>query len=58
MGELKGIKVEQYDMNNNLINCFISINEASRQTGISSSSIKNYIKKDKAFCGYIWKKSC
>jgi len=54
----KGIKIEQYNMDNILMNSFISINEASRQTGISASSIKNYIKKNNACCGFIWKKSC
>jgi hypothetical protein len=41
MGKSKGIKVEQYNMDNKLINSFISINEASRQSGVPSSSIKN-----------------
>jgi hypothetical protein len=58
MGKSKGIKVEQYDMDNKLINSFISINEASRQTGVPSSSIKNYIKQNNLCCGFIWKKSC
>jgi group I intron endonuclease len=57
MGKSKGIKVEQYDIHNNLINSFISINETSRHTGISSSSIKNYIKTNNPCCGFIWKKS-
>lgn len=58
MSESKGIQVEQYDIDNKLINTFMSINETSRQTGIPSSSIKNYIKKGNACCGFIWKKSC
>jgi hypothetical protein len=44
-------------MENNFINKFISINEASRQIGISSSSISLAIRKNTNIAGnYIWKK--
>lgn len=55
MAKSRGIKVLQYDLNNNLINEFISINEASRQTGVSHSSISKVIRNNtfKA-CNFIW----
>jgi len=55
MAKAKGIKVLQYDLNNNLVNEFISMKEASRQTGISCSSISKVIRKNtfKA-CNFIW----
>jgi hypothetical protein len=57
MAKSSGIKIVQYDMENNFINKFISINEASRQIGISSSSISLAIRKNTNIAGnYIWKK--
>lgn len=57
MAKSLGIKIVQYDMENNFINKFISINEASRQIGISSSSISLSIRKNTNIAGnYIWKK--
>jgi group I intron endonuclease len=57
MAKSSGIKIVQYDMENNFINKFISINEASRQRGISSSSISLAIRKNTNIAGnYIWKK--
>ena len=57
MADFKGIKVQQCDINNNIINTFISLSDASRQTGISASTIKNGIKDStKARCGFFWKK--
>jgi group I intron endonuclease len=55
MAKSKGIKVLQYDLNNNLINEFISMKEASRQTGVSSSSISKVIRKNTFKAGnFIW----
>lgn len=49
-------KVGQYDKNNNLIKVYDSISEASRQTGIFTSSISySANKKRKSGGGYIWK---
>ena len=57
MGKSTGIKVEQYDMNNNLIYSFISINEASRQTGIPKSTIGKAIRENTNIAGkFLWKK--
>jgi len=57
MAKSSGIKIVQYDMENKFINKFISINEASRQIGISSSSISLAIRKNTNIAGnYIWKK--
>jgi len=57
MGMSKGIKILQYDLNNNFIKNFISINEASRQTGISSMLISRAIKQNNFKAGnFIWKK--
>jgi len=55
MAQSKGIKVKQYDKTNSIINTFFSISDASRKTGISSSSIQNGIKNpDKLHCGFFW----
>ena len=57
MAKSKGIKVEQYDLHNNLLNTFPSIAEAARQTKISESSIQKGIKKESIiFKKYIFKK--
>lgn len=51
----KAIKVNQYDLSNNLINTFNSIAEASRYYGCSNQTISRYclnITKDK---NYIWR---
>jgi group I intron endonuclease len=57
MSYLVGLKIIQYDMKNNYINKFISISEASRQTGIAKSSISLAIRKNTNKAGnYIWKK--
>ena len=54
----KGIKIQQYDKNNNLLNEFESIREASRITNISRTSIGLNLKnKVKNFGEFIWKKS-
>lgn len=54
--ENKSKKVAQYDTDNNLINKYNSISEASRETGISTACISracNFI-RNKAN-GYIWR---
>lgn len=58
MANAVGVKVEQYDRANNLIASYNSIAEASRQSGVTKSTIQNYLKKgtpDKS--EFIWKKS-
>jgi group I intron endonuclease len=53
----KGIKVQQCDSNNNVINTFNSLADATRQTGVSKASIQNGIKNQNILrCGFIWKK--
>ena len=48
-------KVQQYDKNNNLINTYESISEASRQTGIAIASISySANRKRKTGGGFIW----
>lgn len=55
--EVKGVKIKQFDTNNNLLNEFKSINEASRVTGIARVSINYNLKnKLKHAGGFIWKK--
>ena len=57
MAKSCGINVYQYDSNMILINTYISIAEAERQTGISHSSIGYVIhNKMKLAGGFIWKK--
>ena len=40
MAKSVGTKIFQYDLNNILINNFVSFADASRQTGIPNSTIK------------------
>lgn len=55
--EKRKIKVSQYDLNNNLINTFDSIREASIKTNSCSAGIGNCIKGKASTCnGFIWKK--
>jgi hypothetical protein len=55
MAKAKGIKVLQYDLNNNLVNEFISIKEASRQTCVPCSSISKAMKNNTFKAGnFIW----
>jgi len=56
MAKSVGIKISQYDSNNILIDTFISFNDASRQTGVPSSTIKKCVKDNKTNRGFIWKK--
>ena len=55
MAKAKGIKVLQYDLNNNLLNKFISIREASRHTSIPRTTIAKAISNNTFKAGnYIW----
>lgn len=58
MAKSKGIKVQQCDEHHNIINIFISLSDAERQTGVSKATIKNGIAdiNKKLRCGFIWKK--
>ena len=48
--------VEQYDLDDNFIESFVSQNEASRRTGISLMSINKCVNgKAKSVCGYVFK---
>lgn len=53
----RGVPVAQYDVNNELINTFVSVAEAARQTGIGIGNISHCI-NNRAFTagGYKWKK--
>lgn len=51
-----GKAVIQYDLNNNIINEYISISEAARQTGLHSQNISGVCRGIKHTCGgYKWK---
>jgi len=52
----RGVKILQYDLNNILISTFISFNDAHRQTGVPSSTIRKCVKYNKPNRGFIWKK--
>ena len=57
MGKAKGVKILQYDLNNNFIKDFISIREASRETNVPRTSIGKAIKNNTFIAGnFIWKK--
>ena len=48
--------IDQFDENGDYINTFVSIAEASRQTGIGDTSIGNCLRgRSKKAGGYIWK---
>ena len=57
MAKSKGIKVQQCDEYHNVINTFISLSDAERQTGVSKATIANGVKDTtkKLRCGFIWK---
>lgn len=56
MAKAKGIRILQYDLNNNFIQEFVSIREASRQTGVAKSSIRTAVCKNTFKAGnFIWK---
>ena len=51
-----GTKIKQYDMDNNLLNEYISISEASRKTSVPKSSLLVHLKDNtKTGGGFIWK---
>ena len=52
-----GKKIKQYDMNNNLLNEYISISDASRKTSIPKSTISLHLKDNTKTNGreFIWK---
>lgn len=56
MAKSVGIKIGQYDLNDILINTFISFNDAYRQTGIPNSTIRKCVKDNTTNRGFIWKK--
>jgi group I intron endonuclease len=56
MANKKGIKISQYDKSNNLINSFVSITEASRQTNIPRTTIGKSIQMNTLAGNYYWKK--
>uniref|UniRef100_A0A6C0I3G3 GIY-YIG domain-containing protein n=1 Tax=viral metagenome TaxID=1070528 RepID=A0A6C0I3G3_9ZZZZ len=54
--ENKPIKIQQYDINNNLLNEYTSISEASKKTSITRRVISLYLReKTKSTKGFIWK---
>jgi DNA invertase Pin-like site-specific DNA recombinase len=58
MAKAAGVKVEQYDRANNLIASYNSISEASRHSGITKSTIQNYLKNGTSDRSeFIWKKA-
>jgi group I intron endonuclease len=57
MSIVLGTKVIQYSINNEIINKYESINQASRQTGIPKSTIGKVIREGTYIAGnFIWKK--
>jgi group I intron endonuclease len=57
MANLSGVKIAQYDSENILLQTFISIKEAGRQTNISYKSISSVINgRTKTAGGFIWEK--
>lgn len=51
-----GTKIKQYDMNNNLLNEYTSISDASRKTSIQRKLISLYLRgKTNIAGGFIWK---
>ena len=56
MAKSVGVKICQYDLNNVLINNFVSFADASRQTGIPNSTIKKCVKNNTINRAIIWKK--
>lgn len=56
----KNIKVQQYDLNNNLIKTFNSMNEAAKEIGVAQFSIARASNPDvtnyKTCKGFVWKR--
>ena len=54
--ESTSIKIKQYDINNNLLNEYTSISEASKESSVTRKAISLYLrKKTKTAGGFIWK---
>jgi group I intron endonuclease len=54
--KIKPIKIKQYDINNNLLNEYTSISEASKESSVTRKAISLYLrKKTKTAGGFIWK---
>jgi len=52
----KPIKIKQYDINNNLLNEYTTISEASKETSVTRKAISLYLReKTKTAGGFIWK---
>lgn len=51
-----GTKIKQYDMNNNFLNEYTSIRDASRKSGVPNTSLSAHLKNNaKTGGGFIWK---
>lgn len=57
MAMVKGVKIIQYDLHNNFIKEFVSIKEASRQTGIPCSTLGKAIRTTFHAGNFIWRKA-
>ena len=54
--KIKPIKIKQYDINNNLLNEYTTISEASKETSVTRKAISLYLReKTKTAGGFIWK---
>lgn len=54
-GSFPSVKIEQYNLNNELLRTYNSIAEASRITGYSKQSISRYCRKQRKCKDHIWK---
>ena len=54
--KIKPIKIKQYDNNNNLLNEYTTISEASKESSVTRKAISLYLReKTKIAGGFIWK---
>lgn len=54
--KIQPIKIQQYDIHNNLLNEYTSISEASRKSSVTRRTISLYLReKTKSTKGFIWK---
>jgi group I intron endonuclease len=54
--KIKPIKIKQYDINNNLLNEYTSISEASKESSVTRKAISLYLReKTKTAGGFVWK---
>lgn len=56
MAKAVGIKVNKYDVNNNLLDSYNSIKGAARENNIPHSTLHLALKHNRKAGGYIWKK--